>query len=358
MLTLPIPMIVAVLLGFLFVQSWLKRDRPWLFSALLACCALQGVVISLAQHYGVAALRPLQPVTATIIPPLAWVTFQATAIRDADLRRDLSHLAAPAFTAFCVAFAPVVLDLAVPVVFLIYGTLILHALRPGADGLPLTRLEAGDLPGLVWRAIAVALILSAFSDGLIALAQVAGHSWLQPWIISVFSSFWLLCIGGLSLSQSLGGIEAAPLNTLPAAAPDDIQPDTELLAQLDRLLAEERLYLDPGLTLSRLAKRLHVPIKRLSATINRATGENVSRFINGFRIRRACERLEAGDNVTAAMLESGFNTKSNFNREFLRVTGSTPSTWLPKNIEPTCRLSAIVMSADGDQSLLSGDKRG
>jgi hypothetical protein len=50
MLTLPIPMIVAVLLGFLFVQSWLKRDRPWLFSALLACCALQGVVISLAQH--------------------------------------------------------------------------------------------------------------------------------------------------------------------------------------------------------------------------------------------------------------------------------------------------------------------
>jgi AraC-like DNA-binding protein len=28
------------------------------------------------------------------------------------------------------------------------------------------------------------------------------------------------------------------------------------------------------------------------------------------------------------MLESGFNTKSNFNREFLRVVGKSPSEWL------------------------------
>src|SRR6476659_6633297 len=187
MLTLPIPMIVALVLGFLFVRSWLQGDRPWLFSALLGYCALQGVVISLAQHYGVAALRPLQPVTATIIPPLAWVTLQATAIRPVDVPRDLAHLAVPAFTAFCVAFAPGALDAVVPAVFLAYGGLILFALRPGADGLPLTRLEAGEIPALVLRAIAFALILSAFSDGLIFLAQVTGRGELLPFIVSVFS---------------------------------------------------------------------------------------------------------------------------------------------------------------------------
>jgi AraC-like DNA-binding protein len=298
-------------------------------------------VISLAQHYGVAEFRPLQPVTATIIPPLAWVTFQATAIRAAELRRDLVHLAVPAFTAFCVAFAPVALDFVVPAVFLIYGAMILHALRPGADGLPLARLEAGDLPGLVWRAIALALILSAVSDGLIALARVTGHDWLQPLIVSLFSSFWLLCNGGLSLSQSLGEIDAAPSSAANTGSADDMQSDSALMAQLNQLLAKEQLYLDPGLTLARLAKRLHVPTKRLSAAINRATGENVSRFVNGFRIRCACERLEAGDTVTTAMLESGFNTKSNFNREFLRVTGSTPSAWLSKNIESTCGISKL-----------------
>jgi AraC-like DNA-binding protein len=327
MLALPIPMLVALVLGFLFIQSRLKGDRPWLFSALLAFCAFQGVVISLSQHYGVGPLRLLQPVTATIIPPLAWVTFQSTAIRPADAR-DLAHLAVPAFTAFCLVFAPVMLDLVVPGVFLIYGALMLHALRSGADGLPLMRLEAGDLPGLIWRLMAAALILSAVSDGLIALAQFIGHAWLMPWIISVFSSLWLLGIGLLSLSHSVVGEDETTPVAAPVAVADDLRLDAELMAQLNGLLAEEDLYLDPGLTLARLAKRLRVPSKRLSVTINRATGENVSRFINGFRIRRACARLEAGDNVTTAMLESGFNTKSNFNREFLRVTGLTPSAFL------------------------------
>ena len=73
--------------------------------------------------------------------------------------------------------------------------------------------------------------------------------------------------------------------------------------------------------------------KQLSATINRATGGNVSRYVNGFRIRHACERLKAGDNVTSAMLNSGFNTKSNFNREFLRTTGYSPRVWLATNGE-------------------------
>jgi AraC-like DNA-binding protein len=33
------------------------------------------------------------------------------------------------------------------------------------------------------------------------------------------------------------------------------------------------------------------------------------------------------------MLNSGFNTKSNFNREFLRVMGASPSEWLAKNAD-------------------------
>jgi AraC-like DNA-binding protein len=90
-------------------------------------------------------------------------------------------------------------------------------------------------------------------------------------------------------------------------------------------MVADRLYLDPDLTLARIARRLHVPVKQLSAAVNRSRGENVSRLINGFRIRHACERLVADESVTAAVFNSGFNTKSNFNREFLRVTGGTPS---------------------------------
>ena len=91
---------------------------------------------------------------------------------------------------------------------------------------------------------------------------------------------------------------------------------------------EDRPYLDPDLTLARLARRLHVPIKQLSAAINLVKGENVSRYVNGFRIRAARTSLEEGETVTEAMLSSGFNTKSNFNREFARVTGQSPSAFL------------------------------
>ena len=80
-----------------------------------------------------------------------------------------------------------------------------------------------------------------------------------------------------------------------------------------------------GDPLARLARRLGLPAKVLSAAVNRTAGENISRHVNARRIRHACDLLGQGENVTAAMLASGFNTKSNFNREFLRVTGKTPS---------------------------------
>ncbi|MCC4297973.1 helix-turn-helix domain-containing protein [Aurantimonas coralicida] len=328
MLVLPIPLIVSLILSFLLLHAALKKDRPWLFLLLLAACALQGVVISLAQYYGLTGLRLVQPVTATIIPPLAFATFQATAVRRFDPRRALPHLAGPVFTAFCVVSAPVLLDLVVPGLFLAYGAAILVAVRAGADSLPLTRLETADRPGRVWSVIALALILSAVSDGLIGVLQFSGAGWTQPLIISLFSSLSLGLVGALCLSQSLAGGEA-PAEEKPAVGPtsEDVRQDAEIMARLDALVAEGALYLDADLTLERLSRRLLVPAKRLSTAINRTTSENVSRYVNGFRIRHACARLTAGESVTAAMLDSGFNTKSNFNREFLRVTGMAPGAW-------------------------------
>jgi AraC-like DNA-binding protein len=53
--------------------------------------------------------------------------------------------------------------------------------------------------------------------------------------------------------------------------------------------------------------------------------KNVSQYTNDFRIAEACRLLRETDmSVTAAMFESGFQTKSNFNREFRRVTFPQP----------------------------------
>lgn len=134
----------------------------------------------------------------------------------------------------------------------------------------------------------------------------------------------LLALGALSLSRSLSDMPEERHDNAATATASASEEDTQIIARLDALVEEGGLYLDPDLTLTRLARRLGLPVKTLSSAINRVTGENVSRYINARRIKAACDALASGQSVTEAMLSAGFNTKSDFNREFLRVTGKTP----------------------------------
>lgn len=322
--SLPIPMISSLVLGFLLVRVWFVDRRHGPLVVLLALCAAQGMIISLAQHYRVPGFLIVQPMTATLIPPMAWVAFQTTAVRRFT-KSDYLNLLGPLCALVSLITAPTFLDTLIPSLFCGYGIAILVFSLKGADAMPRMRLEAGDLPGQIWNVIGVALMASALSDILILLVQMLGAAYLQPWIISLYSSVMLLIVGGLSLSSALG--------TTPAEVDDSPEPlltdqDVQIVEKLNSMMATQQLYLNPDLTLSLLSRRLLVPAKQVSAAINRATGNNVSRYINAARIEAAQEALKGGQNITNAMLSSGFNTKSNFNREFLRISGKNPSDWL------------------------------
>ena len=332
MLSLPVPAFVALVLGYLGLRALLARDRPML-GVFLAACAAQSLMVALAGGYGVEGLRLILPVGAAAIPPLAWISFRTALFQPPSWREDRRHIAAPLLTLLCRLFAPEALDVAVAAIFVGYGAAILFALRRTPDP-PLARLGAGDLPRIIWSALGWALIASALSDLLIALAHASGQARWAGVVISLFSSSLLLLLGLLSVSPSAAGKVEPPAEAPSAPEPAPQEPDAEvlaadaeILARLDAYMAQEKPHLDPDLTLARLARRLRLPEKRLSAAVNRATGENVSRQINGWRVRHACALLAQGEGVTEAMLASGFNTKSNFNREFLRVTGETPSVW-------------------------------
>ena len=127
---------------------------------------------------------------------------------------------------------------------------------------------------------------------------------------------------------------SAATETSPIPEPD--AEDAAIVAKLDELMHGKRLYEDLDLNLDRLARRAVIPARRISGAINRVTGKNVSQYINDHRIAEAC-RLLAGteEPITTIMFRSGFQTKSNFNREFRRVTGASPSVWrsgrIPQN---------------------------
>ena len=111
-----------------------------------------------------------------------------------------------------------------------------------------------------------------------------------------------------------------------AKTPD---PDAGLLARLDRLMHEERLYRREDLTIGRLAHLLDAPEHRLRRSINGHLGQrNFTAFINGFRLAEAKAALadpsQAEVPITTIALDAGFGSLGPFNRAFRSETGMTP----------------------------------
>ncbi|MEM0898735.1 MAG: AraC family transcriptional regulator [Pseudomonadota bacterium] len=317
--TFPIPVFVSCVLGFAALRLWQRNGHTHPLVFLLMLCAAQSLIIALNQHYEVAMMRTVQPLVASLIPPLAWFAYRGT-----TGLAGLVHAVGPLAVLAALLVAPLFIDVILPMLFVIYGSMIVLSAKDGPDQQPDTLLASGDLPARIWLVIGAALIASALSDVLIIAAHLGDFGDLKPWIISLFSVGNLLVIGALSVSVHL---ETSTDSDEKDAARSSIA-DPDLWSRLQLLMQNQRPYLDPDLTLTRLARKLQVPTKLLSATINQTTGENVSRFINNARIAHAQRTIREGESVTNAMLNSGFNTKSNFNREFLRVAGSSPSAWM------------------------------
>lgn len=98
--------------------------------------------------------------------------------------------------------------------------------------------------------------------------------------------------------------------------------------RLKEIVAANRLYEDPELTLTSLAAKLTILPHDLSRIINTGLEKNFSDFINEFRVRAVARKMQdpASDQLTllAIAYESGFNSKTTFNRVFKEMTGKTP----------------------------------
>lgn len=325
MLTLPVSLFAALVLIALLIRGLVQETLPKMIAAVLVVCAGQAIVITLAQHYQLAGMIRVQPITAAFIPAISYLAFLNTAVRRVSLVGDWPHLLGPAFVAFCVFLVRDAVDFALLALFAGYGIAMFLKMRSGTDTLLRARLGAGDFSLLVWRVIAGFLIVSAVVDVMIALAISAGFDSWRGTIVSLAYSIQLLAIGGLSLSRAE-----------PEDETDEQEPSTEptedevaLVARVQARMDQEHWYQEPDLTLNKLSRRLIVPAKTLSAAVNKVTGQNVSRFVNEYRINHACTALSRGeDAITTIMFDCGFETKSNFNREFRRVTGHSPSDWV------------------------------
>ncbi len=99
--------------------------------------------------------------------------------------------------------------------------------------------------------------------------------------------------------------------------------------KLGEYMTKEKPYLDPNLTIGKLAKATEIPVNDLSQVLNDHLNQNFFDYVNRFRVEEVIRMIdtEAGKRFSLLGLafESGFNSKSNFNMVFKKVTGKTPS---------------------------------
>jgi AraC-like DNA-binding protein len=363
MLLVPLSFLVALFLAVFLVRLLSEGSESWrrngLFLALLALYVVQSLLVGLRWGYGVMAVLPLLPVMASLVPALSFLAFRDLTRETPGLTlADWPHLLPTLATLALLAIGRAPVDLVIIANFLGYGLALLWLARLGPDGLVTARLDGSLRSFRALQLTGIALIASALTDVAISLDMLWSGGRYSPMVVSAATTLILLLLGigavtaggeeageGADAASDLpdrpistrhppSGCTPAPTGTptlapagtpMAKAASDDHR---RLAADLDRLMVEKRLWADPNLNLARLARRLGLPARTVSEAVNRVHGISVSHYVNNHRITEACRLLaDTGLPVTRILFEAGFMTKSNFNREFLRVTGESPSDW-------------------------------
>ena len=97
-------------------------------------------------------------------------------------------------------------------------------------------------------------------------------------------------------------------------------------------------YLNPSLSLYKLADEISISPKHLSQIINSTFEQNFYQYINSYRIEVCKEILSDKTqnyiNILAIAFEVGFNSKNSFNSAFKKHTGVTPTEFRKRQTDP------------------------
>ena len=174
--------------------------------------------------------------------------------------------------------------------------------------------------------------------------------------LSPVAAVALMCLGLLALAV-FGRMEsdlfgpsqpraAKPVSDVPSLQGEDAR----LAAALDRLMKDDRLYRDEGLSVSSLALKLKLPEHRLRRLINQQLGHrNFNAFVNQWRLAEAkaalSDRAQAATPISTIALDTGFGSLGPFNRAFKADTGLTPTEYRAQAVRQGGVITAVASSA-------------
>lgn len=170
-----------------------------------------------------------------------------------------------------------------------------------------------------------------------------GGIWII-WIAYYTSGYTSYIVGALSFTFVLAASIVAYLRMRTGQAPiepyqDRRIPDAEAAAQLQalaELMARERLHLDPGVTLPRVARRLGMPQTRLSQLLNDNNQTSFKHYLTQLRVAeaKALLRQEPAKPMDLIAGAAGFQSMSTFYSAFKKVEGLTPAAYRQRAATP------------------------
>jgi len=115
----------------------------------------------------------------------------------------------------------------------------------------------------------------------------------------------------------------------PARDNSDSRPTDEAIDRVRHIMDVEKIYLKHNLNIEQFSARVGMPVKEVSAVINKHFGTNFFEYINAYRVNEAkillADKSIEHKTILDILLESGFNSKSAFHRFFKRLVGMSPT---------------------------------
>ena len=112
--------------------------------------------------------------------------------------------------------------------------------------------------------------------------------------------------------------------------------DRSLFNQISTLVVEEKLYLEPDVSLASLSKLIGKSTQKTSEVVNQYAKRNFNDYINYHRVQDAKRKLLDVDTqnftISSIAFDSGFSSLSSFNSAFKKFEGTTPSLYRKNNV--------------------------
>lgn len=120
--------------------------------------------------------------------------------------------------------------------------------------------------------------------------------------------------------------------------------EIRLYEAIQAVMREETAYLDPDLSLRKLATRLDTNTKYLSQVINHFGGVNFMTYINGFRVEEVKKYIRRGEHrehtFYGVAQRCGFKNKSTFYKVFREHEGLPPSQYADRLMDEQLKQNA------------------